>query len=133
MESRPEIPAEVHKRPKGSVLYLHAPGGRYDCQDCTAYIPGDHNCILMGPEVVVAPEDSCGYFIPGPYQIGARAQGWLTPQETGFTKSVGGASCKRCEYWNPDGDCMLVDKDSPGDDPGTIHGDACCCLWEGKD
>ena len=121
-----------NKLPKGSVLYLHAPGARYDCQDCTAFIPGAKRCILLGPGDEVTPPDSCGYFIPGPYQPGAQPQGWLTKEEVGFAQNVNGASCKRCEYWNPEGDCLLVDKDSPGDDPGTISGDACCVLWEGK-
>jgi hypothetical protein len=119
------------KIPKGSVLYLHAPGGRYDCADCASFIPECRRCIIHGPDDDIDPRASCGYFLPGPYGTDP-ALGFVTKAESGYVESVNGASCKRCEYWNPAGDCLLVDKDSPGDDPGVIHGDACCVLWEEK-
>lgn len=81
----------------------------------------------------IDPQASCGYFMPGPCcSLGDKPLGLLTKLESGYALDVNGASCKRCEYWNPAGDCQLVDKDSPGDDQGEIDGDACCVLWEGK-
>jgi hypothetical protein len=116
---------------KGSALYLHAEGARYDCQDCAAFIPESRACAIHGEGDDIDPKASCGYFVPGPScTLGCEALGLVTKAESGYTLDVEGASCKRCEYFNPEGDCHLVDKDSQGDDPGEICGDACCCLWE---
>lgn len=117
--------------PKASVLYLHAQGGRYDCQDCAGFIPEHRACAIV--EGDIDPKASCGYFIPGPpCTLGDTSLALLTKSESGYVRAVGGASCKRCEYWCPSGDCAKVDKDSPGDDQGEIDGDGCCVLWEGK-
>lgn len=121
-----------HKRSKGSALYLHAVGGRYDCQDCAMFLKDSQRCTIHGPGDIIRAIASCGYFMPGP-PIGIEPKGYITKAESGYTEDVHGASCKRCEYFNPEGDCLLVDKDSPGDDPGTIDPNGCCCLWEEPD
>lgn len=116
---------------KGSALYIHAPKGDYDCDDCPFYIMPTRRCVLHGAYDHINPEDSCGYFVPGPSGIfGDRPLGFVTPAESGLVRNVNEAGCKRCRNWLPDSwACMEVDKDSPGDDPGMIHPDSCCCLW----
>lgn len=119
-----------HKRSKGSVLYLHAPKACYDCAHCV-FLQGRDRCLIHGPADEIRPEASCGYFIEGDADtFSGPPLSLVTKGESGYTNNVGGASCKRCEYWNPEGKCLLVDENSPGDDPGCIDGDACCVLWE---
>lgn len=121
----------VDKLPKSSVLYLHASGARYDCQDCAGFIPESQACAIVQGKIL--PGDSCGYFMPGPpCSLGDQSLDVLSKLEAGYASAVEGASCKRCEYFSPEGDCHLVDKNSAGDDPDEICGDACCVLWEGK-
>lgn len=116
---------------KGSALYVHAPRPEYDCDDCAAYLMADRRCVFHGRDDYIGMEASCGYFMQGvPGALGFVPLGLITKQESGYVEDVNEASCKRCEYWNPEEwACAKVDKDSVGDDPGIIHPDACCCLW----
>lgn len=115
---------------KGSALYVHAPKPTYDCDDCVFWIMQSRRCVLHGASDFIGPEASCGYFIQGPQIFGDRPLGLITKDESGYVDNVNEASCKRCKRWVQDGwACLEVNKDSPGDDPGMIHPDACCCLW----
>jgi hypothetical protein len=40
--------------------------------------------------------------------------------------------CSQCSYFR-NGDCLLVDKDSEGDDAGTIHPNATCRFFNSED
>jgi len=117
---------------KGSALYLHAPKGCYDCDDCAMFIDYSHRCAIHSSNDYISPEGSCGYFVPGMVNsFGDDPKSLVTKQESGYVEDVNEASCKRCKAWSAEGwDCAVVDKDSAGDDPGIIHPDACCCLWQ---
>ena len=118
---------------KGSTLYVHYEDTDYQCRDCTMFIPGKKRCTIHGAGDVIQGHGSCGFFIPGKPMKGAEPHGPLTHERSGYTESVDGFSCKRCAHFLPDEyDCKTVDKDSPGDDEGEIHPDACCNDWEAK-
>jgi hypothetical protein len=86
---------------------------------------------MHGASDILLPNDSCNYFTLGfPGAFGQTPLGLLTKEQSGFTHSANGFSCKRCVNWNRDEwACLEVDKDSEGNDPEMIHPDACCNVW----
>jgi hypothetical protein len=119
----------IDKAPAG---YMHVPRGDYDCDDCPMWIEMSRRCVLHGASDIVLDSDSCNYFVLGfAGQFGQTPLGYLTKEQSGFCHSVAGLSCKRCKHWLRDEwACEGVNKDSAGDDPGMIHPDGCCDLWE---
>jgi len=117
---------------KSHAGYMHMPRGDYDCDDCPFWIESSRRCVLHGASDIVLPTDSCNFFCLGVAgSFGQTPLGYVTKLESGFAHSTAGFSCKRCANWLRDEwGCVGVDKNSEGDDPGIIHPDACCCLWE---
>lgn len=111
---------------------MHVPRGDYDCDDCPFWIELGRKCVLHGPSDVVLEHDTCNYFVLGaPGMFGQEPLSLLTKQQSGFTSSHEGFGCKRCVAFDrEDWACSEVNKDSPGDDPQSIHPDGCCNLWK---
>ena len=144
-------PDDARRVSKQGVLYLHVlpdSTGRqtqYECRDCPMFISDVGQCTIHGPDDAISETGSCGYFLPGvptTSDTGAVPHSNVTVQQSGYMENPHGTgfSCKRCREYvmklddkgQPDalGGCNIVDYDSPGDDPGNIHPDACCAAWE---
>lgn len=119
---------------KSAVLYIHRTGTDYECKDCPWFQPGKGRCFLHSPSTEISPTGTCGYWVKGkplPAIQDLQPTAALSKLESGYTEAPSGYSCKRCDEFLPDSqDCVKVDRNSPGDDPGLIHADACCCRWE---
>ena len=117
--------------PKQGVLYMHLPGTDYECHDCNMWIPGKDRCTVHGEDDVTLATGSCGFFIKGK-PMGGSPHGAVTFMQSGYVENPYGTgfSCKRCTFWESQKlGCTVVEPNSPGDDPGIIHGDACCNAW----
>lgn len=118
---------------KQATLYLHKPETQYACADCTMFLAKAERCTIHGKRDMIKSYGSCGLFVKGMPMEG-HPMGNVTKQESGYVEHGPGFSCKRCEYFDAaKQDCEIVDRDSPGDDPGIIHRDACCNAWEAED
>lgn len=140
-----EAPTRVSKQ---GVVYLHVlpdedgQQTQYQCVDCPMWISDALRCVIHGPEDVVEGHGTCGYFVKGSPVTSdvAEPHGNVTPIQSGYAESLVGFSCKRCAAFVPQYDdggnlveqsgCDVVDYDTPGDDPGFIHPDACCAAWQ---
>lgn len=124
----------MKKLSKGSVLYLHVKGTDYQCRDCAAFLPDADGCAFHVRSEVIRPYGGCGLFLlgkPGTYTV--RPHHPLLKVESGYVESREGFTCRRCEYFAESRfDCEVVDRDSPGDDPGEIAPGGCCNNWEKK-
>lgn len=119
---------------KSVVLYIHREGTDYQCKDCSMWVGSVNGCTIHKPGVEIKGEGSCGLWVDGDPMPDAEPHGYLTHETSGYDESPEGFSCKRCRHFIAEGnDCHKTDKDSPGDDPGEIHPDACCNHWEGMD
>lgn len=151
-----QTPDDSPRVPKNATLYLHVlnsdprlphrPPGyqtQYQCMDCPMWIADTNQCTIHAPDVEVLGTDSCGYWIPGEptstkFSVG-EPHGNVTPQQSGLESNPAGFSCKHCANYvakvlpgnvmGDSGGCNVVDYNSPGDDPGMIHPDACCAGW----
>jgi hypothetical protein len=125
----------MDKFPKQSVGYTHAENTNYTCPDCVFNV-SKGQCAVLGRAGTISEFGGSNFFIFSPPNDRAREKmpyvGPLTKNEIGYVENKPGFSCKRCEYFvgGTAMDCKKVDKDSPGDDPGMIHPDACCNRWE---
>lgn len=118
----------MKKVSKASVLYIHIPGTEYQCSDCTMLHPKEKSCSIHQKKFKILGIGSCGLFYFGP--PAGKGFGYLTIIQTGYEENPEGFSCKRCRRFLPARlDCRHVDRNSPGDDPGLIHPDACCNDW----
>lgn len=147
-ERTPDASVRVKKQ---GVLYLHVlPDGegyqtQYECRDCPMFIADVSQCTIHGPEDVIMAHGSCGFFVPGPptsSEAGSVAHSNVTVQQSGYVENPAqvGFSCKRCVHYvimldekgapAENGGCNIVDYNSPGDNPGSIHPDACCTAHE---
>lgn len=116
---------------KSQAGYLHLSGTQYECGDCIFYLDKMSRCALIMDEEKVVTYDGCNYFVKGNVANLIQIQPTLNVDEVGYVRSYFGFSCKRCEYFNPEGwSCKIVDKDSSGDDSEMIHPDGCCNGWE---
>lgn len=151
-----QTPNYFPRVPKSAVLYLHVlpndrrlrharPGyqTQYQCMDCSMWISDLDRCTIHGQEDIVVASMSCGYWVPGmPTSSGEGSEphGNVTAEQSGLTDNPVGFSCKRCARYvaqvkadgtlGESGGCNAVDFNSPGDDPGMIHPDACCAGWK---
>ena len=120
--------------PKQAVLYLHSEKRgtpEYGCGSCMMFIDDKERCTILPKGQVIKAHGSCGLWVGGPNATGETSHGNLTAKQAGYVENKSGFSCKRCVYFRADAqDCFVVDKDSPGDDPGKIHSDGCCNHWE---
>lgn len=120
--------AEAAKIPKAVALYIHK-SGRYTCNECVFY--KEKKCALYGPSVAIQPYGGCNLWVKGTEDV--PWIGGVTKEETGYMENKEGFSCKRCEEFIAEKKaCEKINKNSPGDDPGIIHPDACCNRWEKK-
>ncbi len=104
---------------KSQAGYVHLPKTQYACEDCRHFSAAGQSCEIVSG--VIHAWGTCNNFV-------LRDQK-LTQQEAGYEENPAkvGFSCKRCEYFSPERcDCEVVDKNSPGDAPGTISPDGCC-------
>jgi hypothetical protein len=131
-----EPSTEEGKMDKSAVLYLHRTGTEYQCKDCVLFQPAVERCWIHSDVAVIKPYGTCGLFVKGkPNRLFERTDqlGAVSKLESGYVEHKEGYSCKRCEYFLSTAlDCQKVDKNSPGDDTGKIHPDACCNKWEEK-
>lgn len=131
-----ELITRPHRISKGAVLYLHLEGTDYKCEDCFLYLSDTSRCILHGKDDLIQSYGSCGLFIAGTPMTSAQAHpvGLYTKDRSGYAESKPGFGCQRCEYFLPDRkDCLKVDPESDGDDPGWIDPHACCNAWSSKE
>lgn len=149
--SEERTPDDAVRVKKHGVLYLHViPNGegyqtQYECRDCPMWIADLNQCTIHGADDVIMAHGSCGFFVPGQptsSEMGAVPHGNVTIQQSGYEENPNqtGFSCKRCVHYvmmldekgqpAENGGCNVVDYNSPGDNPGSIHPDACCAAWE---
>jgi hypothetical protein len=120
---------------KASVLYLHRPEGDYSCANCCLFLPTARRCLWFSARDVVQPYGACGLFVEGTAKqlvnVGANPLGKVTPVEAGYVENKPGYTCGRCVHFSDaKQDCEIVDKNSEGDDPGSIKAESCCNAWE---
>lgn len=122
---------ETTKIPKEVVLYIHKRDTSYKCKDCIFARDQGNKCALYGSGVAIRPYGACGLWIKKKGNIEIPYIGTYNKENTGYAENQDGFSCARCEEFLPDqNDCKKIDKDSPGDDPGSIQPGACCNRWE---
>jgi len=119
----------MKKIPKRSAGYIHEKDTNYTCGECAKRRGVDQCAEYKKSEFVSFPYGSCNL-----YSIGVKGTNFIsvsTKQGTGYMESKDGFSCKRCEYFLPETrNCKKVDRNSPGPDPGVIHPNGCCNLWD---
>ena len=135
---------------KQAVLYLHVfPDNglqtQYECRDCSMFVSDANQCTIHTQDTLIEPTGSCGYWVfgvPVTSEVVGATSRMLTPLQSGYAVNPYGTgfSCKRCNHFvakvlvsgemDESGGCNVVDFDTPGDDPGMIHPDACCNAWE---
>lgn len=120
------------KLSKAAVLYIHIKGTRYQCKDCAAFLPKEDGCAFHLRSEFIRPYGECGLFLLGkPETYTKRPHHPLLKVESGYFEQKEGSSCNDCEYFAKQfRNCAKVERDSPGDDPGEIHPDACCNNYE---
>lgn len=104
---------------KSQAGYVHLPKTQYECQMCRFFNGARESCEIVSG--VIHSWGTCNNYVPKIQK--------LNQQEAGYCENPArvGYSCKRCSYFSPEkNDCEVVDKNSPGDAPGTIHPDGCC-------
>jgi hypothetical protein len=116
-------PAKVTKEGAG---YIHRDGTDYRCRDCVLFIPKSKRCAIHRNEDLIQPNGYCTQWAEGKPQPGLVPLGCYTPKETGYGELRNGTKCVRCVFFNGSNDCKRVNKDSSGDDPGSINPNACC-------
>lgn len=126
--------AAIKKFPKWGVLYLHRTDKDYRCRECALFIPAHNRCYIHSPNVEIKPNGYCGYWVVGkPMPAGTKPVGSVSKVESGYGEDFNGTTCAKCEYFDAKNwDCEVVDKDSPGDDPGEIHPHGCCARQSPK-
>lgn len=125
--------AEETKIPKSAVLYIHKRNTNYKCKDCLFAKNQGNNCAIYGSGVAIKPFGGCGEFIMKKGNIEIPYIGGYNKGNTGYMENPEGFSCGRCdEFIADENDCKKVDKNSPGDDPGSIESGSCCNRWEKK-
>ena len=116
---------------KSFVLYLLRKGSNYTCSEC--YFYKEKKCALYGQSVNISPLGGCNLWQKG----NGNEVNWInstTKEESGYVESKEGFTCARCEYFIEDkNDCKKVNKNSKGDTPNKIIGEACCNGWEADD
>lgn len=120
---------------KQAALYIYRPNTEYTCNKCSHYISGQYpRCALFAPNTPIKPFGTCGLWVELKNNQVGPVINVITKEEAGYEENGVGFSCKRCEYFKVDkNDCEKVDKDSPGDTPKEIIGNACCNLWDKDD
>ncbi len=123
-----ETPIRVDK---AGVLYLHRDGVDYQCDECPMFIIDVQRCTIHQADEVILHYGGCGYWVPGtPITIADdEPHNLVSMIESGYVEDEDGFSCKRCALFLEVHDCRIVDPNSPGDDTGEIHPDACCAAW----
>ena len=120
------------KLPKQAVLYVHR-NADYKCSECLMFIPEKERCFIHSDVTEIKPYGTCGYWAKGKPYPGLEPMGSVSKVESGYVEHKPGYSCGRCEYFSAEKqDCQVVDKDTPGDDPGKITAQGCCANWEQK-
>lgn len=123
-EPRLERPTRISKQ---AVLYMHVQGSHYQCKGCVTFIPGTERCLQHGPADVIKPYGQCGLFAAGKPFPGLKPTGAVTKLQSGYWDQPNGSSCGQCEYFLAERkDCLKVDPNSDGDDPGQILAPSCC-------
>lgn len=116
------------KSSKQAVLYLHVLNTDYRCRDCVLFIAPSQRCAIHGQADVIRANGYCGFFAKGrPVASGMRPGGNVTKAQSGYGEDPNGTTCRRCVFFSKkQHDCLKVDKDTEGDDPGEINPAACC-------
>jgi hypothetical protein len=123
--------AGTTKIPKSAVLYIHKKDTNYKCKDCIFAKDQGNKCAIYGSSVAIKPYGTCGEWIKKKGNVEIPYIGGYTKENTGYVENPEGFTCGRCDEFLPEAnDCKKVDKDSPGDDPGSILSGACCNRWE---
>jgi len=118
---------------KQGALYIHRTNTDYRCKDCIMFIPSMERCWIHSDIQVIKPNGTCGYFVKGKPQPNLKPLSLVSAKESGYIEFKSEGGCDGCEYFSSfKRDCQVVDKDSPGDDPGEIHPKACCANFEEK-
>lgn len=151
MDPDDQRPDGMPRATKQGTVYLHVlPRNdgyqtQYQCVDCPMWLSDTERCTIHGPEDVIRAVGSCGYWVPGASVTSATHEpmGSVTPIQSGYVENAPGLSCKRCAAYAPlftsdgsmsvKGGCFIVDFNTPGDDPGIIHPNACCADWTPDD
>lgn len=142
-----DVVEEVERQriPKQAVLYLHViPDDTgyqtgYQCKDCPMFVSDAFRCVIHGPDDDIEPHGTCGYWVRGQPVTSTSSLGNVTKLQSGYIENDVGFACKRCLAFVPEyteagelsdmGSCKVVDSDAMGDDPGSIHPNACCAAW----
>jgi hypothetical protein len=120
---------------KSAVLYVHArPGATpecsYTCGECIFLRTNQCALFTVEDNLVSATRGGCGLFVDGAPQDDGFWP-YLTKEEAGYVENENGFGCRRCKEFVPSlMDCEDVNKTSPGDDPNSIQGGACCNNWQ---
>lgn len=129
-----DVEAPSKKISKVSVGYIHRRGSDYRCRECLLFIPDSERCFIHGPGIEIKSNGYCIYWVKGQPFPGLTPKGSVSKKESGYGEDPNGTTCQKCEYFLSDkADCQVVDKDSDGDDPGSIHPDACCANQDPKE
>jgi hypothetical protein len=112
--------------------YIHIQGTDYRCSDCSLFIPGTRRCAAHGKNDLIRANGYCIEFLYGAPNNDLVPIGSVTKLQSGYGEDVDGTKCYRCRFFNGKIECSKVDRNSPGDNPGKIHPDACCANQQPK-
>jgi hypothetical protein len=91
---------------RDAFVYLD-PSGNEDefaqCGTCAIYDEDAQRCGLLGPDLQVDPDDSCGLYVPG--EPGAMVpddgpEAYVSAEQAGFVSRQ--VRCENCTYYNAD-------------------------------
>lgn len=105
------------------------------CATCRLYLPGKERCAILGPNVHVPPEASCGFYIPGEPNDDQDCESAVKVTEAGLVRRQ--VRCENCK-WGGKPKCslyVLLNKTHPGicEIEEEIEPKACCNAFTGKD
>lgn len=115
---------------KAQAGYQFRDGTEYVCGDCSFLKNTDGCSLFAASDKISATAGVCNYFAKGP-SLDLPFTGLFNKRELGYVENRVGFTCGRCDHFlvGKDG-CRKVDKNSPGDTPGSISPRGCCSLWE---
>lgn len=109
---------------------------RKNCKNCCLYVV-DRTCSIHNPNITVAPDAVCGYWVGGVPAAERRTNkvDYVDPDYSGLGIIKGGTSCDNCKWFKrikaEQGTCEAT-RDESGDDLMTVHPRGCCARWEAK-
>ncbi len=89
----------MKKVTRDAFLYMENPSTPEfaQCATCWLFAPDRERCAILGIDIVVTAEDTCGYYLEGSKPPSLQVMALATPEEVGFLKATA-VRCENCIF-----------------------------------